>query len=113
MNMQPMAAATTGETSAASFKGVSSRQLKTLNDELLELVVGAQRNGCKDLSMRELQQAYEHRHNKRIEMSSISGAISRMVTAGTLVRDAVPRACNITQRDILPFCAPAKQGSFL
>lgn len=113
MNMPAIAPTTTGETSAASFKSVSAASLKSLNDQLLDLVLGAQRNGCKDLSMRELQQAYELRHAKRIDMSSISGAVNRLVSAKKLVRDAAPRACHVTGRAILPVSVPATQASFL
>lgn len=112
MNMQP-AATRTAETSAASFKGVTAGQMKRLNDELFDLVQGAQRNGCKDLSLRELQQAYELRHSKRIELGTVSGAVTRMVAAKKLVRDATPRRCHVTGREILPFCVPATQVSFL
>lgn len=114
MNMQPQAFAThTGETRATAFKAVKASGLKRLNDELIDLVRGAQLNGCKDLSLRELQQAYELRHGKRIELGTVSGAVTRLVAAGTLVRDTVPRRCHVTNREIMPFCAPAKQGSFL
>lgn len=114
MNMQPSTfATTTGETSAAAFKTVSAEQLKTLNDKLLDLVLGAQRNGCKDLSLRELQQAYELRYCKRIELGTVSGAVTRLVDAHKLVRDDKPRACNVTGHNVLPFCVPATQASFL
>jgi hypothetical protein len=104
---------TTGETRATAFKGVKASGLKRLNDDLLDLVRGAQMNGCKDLSLRELQQAYELRHSKRIELGTVSGAVTRLVAANKLVRDATPRRCNVTGREIMPFCAPAKQEGFL
>lgn len=114
MNMRPDAFATsTGETSAAAFKTVSAERLKTLNDQLLDLVLGAQRNGCKDLSLRELQQAYELRYHKRIELGTVSGAVKRLVDAKKLARDATPRACNVTGHSVLPFAVPASQASFL
>jgi len=114
MNMHATSfATTTGETSAIAFKQVRASGLKRLNDDLLDLVRGAQLNGCKDLSLRELQQAYELRHCKRIELSTVSGSVTRLVAAGKLVRDAAPRQCHVTGREILPFCAPATQGSFL
>lgn len=114
MNMQSSAfATTTGETSSAAFQQVRASGMKRLNDDLLDLVQGAQRNGCKDLSLRELQQAYELRHSKRIELGTVSGAVTRLVAAKKLVRDTTPRRCNVTGREIMPFCAPAKQESFL
>lgn len=114
MNMPaPAFATTTTETSATAFKAVRASGIKRLNDDLLELVRGAQLNGCKDLSLRELQQAYELRHSKRIELGTVSGAVCRMVAAGSLVRDTAPRRCHVTGREILPFCAPAKQSAFL
>ena len=114
MNMQTNPfATTTAETRGTAFQAVKASGLKRLNDELLDLVRGAQLNGCKDLSLRELQQAYELRHAKRIELGTVSGAVTRLVAANKLVRDTAPRRCHVTGREIVPFCAPATQGSFL
>lgn len=121
MNMHPAQppqppqpfATTTGETRATAFKEVKASSLKRLNDDLLYLVRGAQANGCQDLSLRELQQAYELRHGKRIELGTVSGAVTRLVAGNKLVRLGNPRRCNVTGREILPFFVPAEQVSFL
>lgn len=114
MNMQTQAFATsTAETRATAFQEVKASGMKRLNDELLELVRGAQMNGCKDLSLRELQQSYELRHSKRIELGTVSGVVTRLVASNKLVRDTTPRRCHVTGREILPFCAPLQQIGFL
>jgi hypothetical protein len=65
------------------------------------------------VNLRELQQAYEARHNKRIELGTVIGAVTRIVAANKLVRNTMPRNCAITGREILPFCAPLTQTGFL
>lgn len=114
LNMQHTTfATTTAETSATAFKGVTAARLKTLNDVLYDLVAGAQLHGRADMSLRELQAAYEARHNKRIELGTVSGAVTRMVDAGRLSRRLSPRPCTVTEREIMPFFAVHTQESFL
>ena len=104
---------TTADTRSDSFASLSAGALKNLNDQLVDLVQGHQRNGGRDMSGRELQQAFEARYERRMEMSSISSAVNRMVTAGRLQRSEHARQCAVTGREILPVFAPAKQASLV
>ena len=70
---------TTAETKAASFAQVGARELKRLNEQLRDLVIGHQVNGGRDMTGREIQRAYEARYSKRIESGTVSGAINRLV----------------------------------
>lgn len=105
------ATTTTAHTSAASFDAERPRWQASKQKALFDLVLGAQRSGAAaDMSMRELQAAYERRHGQRIELSSISSCCHGLVAAGRLVRATPVRPCTITGRDILPLSVPAKQA---
>lgn len=104
---------TTADTRADSFARVSAGELKRLNEQLLDLVLGHQRNGGRDMSGRELQQAFERTYQRRVEMSSISSAVNRLVAAQRLQRSEKNRPCLVTGREILPVFAPAKQASLV
>ena len=103
----------TADTSAASFDAERPRWVASKQKALFDLVLGAQRNGAADMSMRELQAAYERLHSKRIELSSVSSCCNGLVTAGRLVRATPIRACSITGRDIFPLSVPLTQARLL
>lgn len=107
-----MSAATisTADTSAASFDALGARWQASKQKQLFDLVLGAQRNGAVDLSMRELQAKFELATGQRIELSSVSSCCNALVSAGRLVRSGNARPCSITGRDILPLSVPASQG---
>ena len=105
-----IATISTADTSAASFDAERPRWQASKQKALFDLVLGAQRNGAKDLSMRELQAKYELVHGKRIDMSSISSCCNALVAAKRLVRSTEARECSITGRDILPLSVPALQA---
>lgn len=105
--------ATTTDTSAASFDALSLRQRDTKQQQLLDLVVGAQRNGRADMSGRELQADYERVHGQRIESASVASCLNGLVAAGRLQRATVMRACSVTGRDILPVFVPVTQARLL
>lgn len=104
---------TTNETKAASFAQVGAREMKRLNEQLRDLVVGHQINGGRDMTGREIQRAYEARYGKRIESGTVSGAVNRLVAAGVLARRDVTRACAVTGRAVLPVYAVARQASLV
>lgn len=112
-NQTDPGAVTTADTRGDSFARVSAGDLKRLNEQLLDLVLGHQRNGGRDMSGKELQQAYERRYSRRIEMSSISSAVNRLVAAERLKRSEKHRPCLVTGREILPVFAPAKQAGLV
>lgn len=108
--MSAVASISTADTSAASFDAQRPRWLASKQKALFDLVLGAQRNGAADMSMRELQGAYERLHGKRIDMSSISSCCNGLVAAGRLVRATPVRSCSVTGRDILPLSVPVQQA---
>lgn len=100
---------TTADTSAAAYASQRPRQQAYLHNQLLELVAGARASGQKDMSLRELQQAWERKHNKRVELSTVSSAVSRLVDAERLLRVTDPRACSVTGRECKPVSLPQQQ----
>lgn len=103
----------TADTSAASFDAERPRWVASKQKALYDLVLGAQRNGAADMSMRELQAAYERLHGKRIDMSSVSSCCNGLVAAGRLARSTPVRSCTVTGRDILPLSVPLTQARLL
>lgn len=69
--------------------------------EVFDIVVAAARNGVADLSGREIQQKYEFVTGKRIDTSTISGCVNRLIAAKRLQRGP-ERACLVTGRNIVP-----------
>lgn len=98
------------DTSAQALDAMGLRRMTGQRREVFDIVVGAQRNGARDLSLREIQQRYETRHGKRIDVSTVSARVHNLVTAGWLHRRADVRACDITGMAVHPVFAPAKQA---
>lgn len=97
-------------TSALALDAMGLRALARSNRAIFDICVAAQRNGARDLSLREIQQRYERLYSKRIDVSSVSARVHSLIDAGWLHRRAAPRACSITGRSVLPVFAPEKQA---
>lgn len=108
--MQISAHVTTADTRNASFDAIRPLKQESKQRKLYDLVLGAQRNGAGDMSMRELQQEYAYAHGIHIELSTVSSCCNAMVAAGWLVRDTPVRECCISGRNIKPLSVPAQQG---
>ena len=97
-------------TSVIALDAMGLRAMARSNRAIFDICVGAQRNGARDLSLREIQQRYERLYSKRIDVSSVSARVHSLIEAGWLHRRADPRACSITGRSVLPVFAPEKQA---
>ena len=106
----PAPAAGAVHTSAQALDAMGLRAMARSNRAIFDICVGAQRNGARDLSLREIQQRYERLYSKRIDVSSVSARVHSLIEAGWLHRRADPRACSITGRSVLPVFAPEKQA---
>lgn len=98
------------DTSAKSLEQVGLKKLANQQQEIFDVVLGAQRNGAQDMSLAEIREAYERRYNKRIETGRISARVADMVSARRLARRSDTRACSITQRAIHPVYVPEQQA---
>lgn len=98
------------DTSAKSLEQVGLKRLARQQQEIFDVVLGAQRNGARDMSGVEIQQAYERRYGKRIDPGRVSARVSNMVAAGRLCRREDTRPCRITQKHIHPVYVPEQQA---
>lgn len=92
----------THQTSAQSLSSLGNMVLKTEADKILDICVGAQRNGAHDMSGREIQQRYEFLYGRRIDSGTVSARVNALILAGRLKRSSIARACSVTGRDIYP-----------
>lgn len=98
------------DTQSASLQAVGLKTLARQQQEIFDIVVALMRNGAHDVSLVEIQQAYEHKHSKRIDASRVSARVWDLINAERLQRRADPRPCSITKRLVHPVYAPAKQA---
>lgn len=98
------------DTSAKALNGIGWRNIQTLQDQLLDIVVAAQRNGSDDLSRKEIQARYELVYGKRIESSSVAARVKNLIDGHRLEQVATSRLCTVTGRDIHPVRVPMTQA---
>lgn len=98
----------TEHSSAQALDALGNKGVGKRDSEIFNIVLGANRNGIADLSGREIQQRYEFQTSRRIDTSTISGCISRLVCAKRLERTPA-RSCSITGFNIVPVRAVVQQ----
>ena len=98
----------THHTSAQAKDALGNKGVARRDSEILNIVLSACRNGVADLSGKEIQKRYEFIHGKRIDASTISGCLTRLVSAKRVER-TVPRACLETGFNIVPVRAVVQQ----
>ena len=98
----------THHTSAQAKDALGNKGVARRDSEILNIVLAACRNGIADLSGKEIQQRYEYEHSKRIDASTISGCLTRLVSAKRLER-STPRNCVVTGFNIVPVRAVVQQ----
>ena len=98
------------DTQSASLQSIGLKSLARQQQAILDIVIAAMRNGARDLSLVEIQQAYERQHGKRIDVSRVSARVWDLVNAQRLCRREDTRPCSITNRPVHPVYAPARQA---
>lgn len=101
------------DTSSESLRAMAPRKLARQQQEIFDVVLGAQRNGARDCSLAEIREAYEHLYSNRIETGRISARVADMVSAGRLCKREDTRPCSITQRNIHPVYVPEQQARLI
>lgn len=101
------------DTSAASLQAVGLQGQKTQMDLVESVVRAACLHGAADISMREVQQALTRDHGVSLDLSSISGRVTALVSAKRVVRAEESRKCSVTGRDIKALSMPRVQGRLL
>ena len=102
----------THHTSAQALDALGNKGIGKRDAEILNIVIAANRNGIANLSGKEIQQRYEYQTSRRIDTSTISGCISRLVAAKRLER-CEARSCIVTGFNIAPVRAVAHQSRFV
>lgn len=98
------------DTSAQSLAQIGLLKLARQQKEILDVVLGRQRNGAYDMTGLEICQTYERIHSKRIDPGRVSARITNLVAAGLLQRRSDTRACSVSGRSVHPVYAPAAQA---
>lgn len=97
-------------TSRESLSKISLPERQTTTAKIEAVVITAMRNGAPDLSMREIQAAFEAQHGRRIDLCFISARINELVAAKRLDRNKmITRPCSLSNSPIHPITAPAQQ----
>ncbi len=101
------------DTQSDSFRAIGAKKLARQQQEILDVVI----NGCApmvgDMSLTEIQRAYERTYNTRIDVGRVSARVSNMIAGGQLHRRADPRQCTITLRMVHPVFPAQQQASFV
>ena len=105
-----MDAVSTLDTQSDSLRSVGLKKLARQQQEILDVVVACCESLTGDMSLVEIQDAYERIHERRIDVSRVSARVSNMVAGGRLLRRTETRPCSITGRMVHPVFPPQKQA---
>lgn len=98
------------DTSAQALDAIGLRKMAGQRRQVFDIVVGAQRNGASDLSLREIQRRYEGLHGVRIDVGTVSARVHNLVAAGWLHRRGDIRACSVTGQNVHAVFVPLAQA---
>ena len=99
--------------SSDSLAAVGPRNLSRQQRDILDLVIGAMRNGAKDMTRAEIKEAYQRRYSKLIESGTISARVSGLKASGRLLQRDQPRKCGITGKLKTAVYVAEKQASLI
>lgn len=98
-------------TSREALAAISLPGRKLQADDVLLVVTLACKAGHKDMSLREIKQAYIRQFDKDIDVSTVSGRVNELVKAQSLVRLAGSRRpCTLSKASVLPVTVPVVQA---
>jgi hypothetical protein len=97
------------DTQSDSFRAISPKKLAKQQQQILDVVI----SGHGDMSLVEIQRAYEATYNTRIDVARVSARVSNLIAGGQLHRKVDPRPCTITRRPVHPVFPAQKQTSFV
>lgn len=107
----PEMSSATRITSAQALHGIGLRTQKQQADKVLDIVIAAQRNGAKDLSLREIAKRWELVHGVTIDVGTVSARVCNLIDQHRLVRiKENSRPCSVSGKTVQPVCAPEKQA---
>lgn len=97
------------DTQSASLQAVGLKKLARQQQEILDVVVACC-DSFGDMSLVEIQDAYERINGRRIDVSRVSARVSNMIAGGRLLRRTETRPCSKTGRMVHPVFPPQKQA---
>jgi hypothetical protein len=97
------------DTQSDSYRAISPKKLAKQQQQILDVVIG----GHGDMSLVEIQRAYEATYDLRIDVARVSARVSNLIAGGQLHRKVDPRPCSITRRMVHPVFPAQKQASFI
>lgn len=100
----------TQDTSSSAFKELGLKALQAQARAVFDVALACQKAGARDMSLREIREAYERTHGVRIDVSTISARVNGLVAMGWLQRREETRACTISKHGVRPVFVPAKQA---
>lgn len=99
--------------SSDSLTAVGLRELGRQQREILDLVIGAMRNGADDMTRAEIKDSYQRVYGKVIESGTVSARVAGLKAAGRLLQRERPRQCRVTGKTKTVVYVSAKQASLI
>lgn len=99
--------------SSDSLTAVGLRELGRQQREILDLVIGAMRNGAGDMTRAEIKESYQRIYGKVIESGTVSARVAGLKAAGRLLQREQPRQCRVTGKTKTVVYVSAKQASLI
>lgn len=104
---------TSTDISSDSLAAVGLRELGRQQREILDLVIGAMRNGAGDMTRAEIKESYQRIYGKVIESGTVSARVAGLKAAGRLLQREQPRQCRVTGKTKTVVYVSAKQASLI
>lgn len=99
--------------SSDSLASVGLRNLSRQQRDILDLVIGAMRNGARDMTRAEIKEAYQRRYSKLIDSGTVSARVSGLKASGRLLQRDQPRKCGVTGKLKTAVYVAEKQASLI
>lgn len=89
-------------TSREALASLSKSGKNTQGDDVFQVISKACAAGRKDLSLREIKQAYQDTFSRDIDVSTVAARVNALVKAERLLRATVSRPCSWSGRYVMP-----------
>ena len=101
------------DTQSDSLRAIGLKRLARSQQEILDVVLSSCEPLMGDMSLVEIQDAYERINGRRIDVGRVSARVSNLIAAGRLDRREATRPCSKTGRPVHPVFPPQKQARLL
>lgn len=101
------------DTQSDSFRAIGAKKLAKQQQDILDVVLRHCAPMVGDMSLVEIQRAYEATYGTRIDVGRVSARVSNMIAGGQLHRRTETRACIYTGRQVHPVFPAQKQADLV